>query len=210
MRPGNIRPRPSYNPFRALPHSRLMSAVPAASTTIGLDHALAQGNLILSLGKDNTEEEMDYVVESFAKIVQKLRGMSPMWDEFQKGVIDSVIAPTGRGKSFAQRCVRTTDRALMFHAWVGGPDKFRVEAMSGITFNALAKAADSDAKIKGRVNQLLVGAPEQFFDLRTDPDERVNLVADPKHQAEIARLKKLLAESLLENEVSREALRKKW
>ncbi len=39
MRPGNIRPRPSYNPFRALPHSRLMSAVPAASTTIGLDHA---------------------------------------------------------------------------------------------------------------------------------------------------------------------------
>ena len=30
------------------------------------------------------------------------------------------------GKSFAQRCVRTKDRALMFHAWVGGPDKFRV------------------------------------------------------------------------------------
>ena len=64
--------------------------------------------------------------------------------------------------------------------------------MNGLTFNALAKAAETDAKIKGRVNQLLVGAPEQFFDLRTDPDERVNLVADPKHQAEIARLKKLL------------------
>jgi cysteine desulfurase len=69
---------------------------------IGLDHALAQGNIIMTLGKDNTEEDVDYVVETFAKIVQKLRGMSPMWDEFEKGVIDSVIAPTGRGKSFAE------------------------------------------------------------------------------------------------------------
>ena len=69
---------------------------------IGLDHALAQGNIIMSLGKDNTEEDIDYVVEVFGKIVTKLRAMSPMWDEFEKGVIDSVINPTGRGKSFSQ------------------------------------------------------------------------------------------------------------
>jgi hypothetical protein len=30
----------------------------------------------MTLGKDNTEEEVDYVVETFGKIVQKLRGMS--------------------------------------------------------------------------------------------------------------------------------------
>jgi cysteine desulfurase len=40
---------------------------------IGLDHALAQGNLIMTVGKDNTEAEIDYVVETFAKIVQTLR-----------------------------------------------------------------------------------------------------------------------------------------
>ncbi len=28
--------------------------------------------------------------------------MSPMWKEFEEGVIDSVISPTGRGKSFTQ------------------------------------------------------------------------------------------------------------
>ncbi|MBI1839330.1 MAG: cysteine desulfurase [Verrucomicrobia bacterium] len=67
---------------------------------IGLDHALAQGNIIMTLGQDNTEQEMDYVVETFAKIVTKLRAMSPMWEEFESGVIDSVISPTGRGKSF--------------------------------------------------------------------------------------------------------------
>jgi cysteine desulfurase len=69
---------------------------------IGLDHALAQGNIIMTLGEANTEEDVDYVVATFAKIVTKLRGMSPMWDEFQRGVIDSVVAPTGRGKSFSQ------------------------------------------------------------------------------------------------------------
>lgn len=69
---------------------------------IGLDHALAQGNIIMTLGEANTVEDVDYTVATFAKIVTKLRGMSPMWDEFERGVIDSVINPTGRGKSFSQ------------------------------------------------------------------------------------------------------------
>ncbi len=71
-------------------------------SAIKLDHALAQGNIIMSLGKDNTVEDVDYVVETFSKIVHKLRNMSPMWKEFEEGVIDSVINPTGRGKSFTQ------------------------------------------------------------------------------------------------------------
>jgi cysteine desulfurase len=79
---------------------------------IGLDHALAQGNIIMTLGKDNTEEEIDYVVETFAKIVQKLRGMSPMWDEFEKGAIDSVIAPTGRGKSFTEHASAVSGKPI--------------------------------------------------------------------------------------------------
>ena len=78
---------------------------------IGLDHALAQGNIIMSLGKDNTADDIDYVVEAFGKIVVKLRGMSPMWDEFQKGIIDSVIAPTGRGKSFSQHAADVSGKA---------------------------------------------------------------------------------------------------
>lgn len=96
------------------------------------------------------------------------------------------------GKAFPQRCVRTKDFSYQFHAWPNGTPHFRVEAMNGITFGALAKAGETDARIKSRVEQLTIGKPEQFFDLRTDPDERVNLVADPKHQVEIVRLKKLL------------------
>ena len=60
-------------------------------SAIGLEHALAQGNIIMSLGKDNTGEEIEYVIETFAWVAAKLRGMSPMWDEFQKGRIKSAI-----------------------------------------------------------------------------------------------------------------------
>ena len=77
---------------------------------IGLDHALAQGNLIMSLGKDNTDEDVDYVIETFAAIVEKLRAMSPMWDEFQKGLIDSVISPRGQGKSFAEHAAEMSGK----------------------------------------------------------------------------------------------------
>jgi len=62
-------------------------------TAIGLEHALAQGSVILSLGQENTDAEIDYVLEVFPKLVNKLRAMSPLWDEFQRGMIDSVIAP---------------------------------------------------------------------------------------------------------------------
>ncbi len=67
-------------------------------SAIGLDHALAQGNLILSFGMENTPEDIDYVIETFAtKVVARLRSMSPVWDEFQRGLIDSVIRPRGPG-----------------------------------------------------------------------------------------------------------------
>lgn len=96
------------------------------------------------------------------------------------------------GRSFAQRCIRTKDRALMFHAWVGGPDKFRVEAMSGLSFAAMN--ASTDEKIASRVKQLVEGEPLLLFDTAADPSERTNLIHDPRRAAEVAELsKKLLA-----------------
>jgi hypothetical protein len=52
-----------------------------------------------------------YVVETFATIVKKLRGMSPMWDEFERGVIDSVIAPRGIGNSFSEHAAAVSGKA---------------------------------------------------------------------------------------------------
>ncbi len=79
-------------------------------SAIGLDHALAQGNIIMTLGMMNSEEDVDYTVGTFAQIATKLRRMSPMWDEFERGIIDSVIAPTGRGKSFSQHAAEVSGK----------------------------------------------------------------------------------------------------
>lgn len=51
---------------------------------IGLPHEIAHGSLRLTLCEDNTEEEMDYVVEKIREIVEKLRSMSPLYEDFVK------------------------------------------------------------------------------------------------------------------------------
>ena len=101
------------------------------------------------------------------------------------------VNTTSSGTSFAQRCVRTKDRALMFHAWAG-KDKFRVEAMSGLSFAAMN--ASTDPAVRARVKQLVDGEPLMLFDTAADPTERNNLVRDPRYAADAAALgEKLLA-----------------
>ncbi|WP_099192154.1 cysteine desulfurase NifS [Tepidibacter mesophilus] len=52
---------------------------------IGLTHEIAHGSLRLSLGYKNTEEDIDYVLETLPKIVDKLRQMSPLYEKIVKG-----------------------------------------------------------------------------------------------------------------------------
>ena len=49
---------------------------------IGLPHEIAHGSLRISIGKYNTKEEIDYVVENLVEIVARLREMSPLYEKF--------------------------------------------------------------------------------------------------------------------------------
>ena len=51
---------------------------------IGLPHELAHGSLRLTLGEGSTEEDVDYVLEVLPPIIERLRNMSPLWDDFIK------------------------------------------------------------------------------------------------------------------------------
>ncbi len=51
---------------------------------IGLPHEIAHGSLRLSLGEDTTEEELSCVVDNLVTIVDRLRQMSPLWEEVNK------------------------------------------------------------------------------------------------------------------------------
>jgi cysteine desulfurase len=72
--------------------SKSLKVSPVLSA-IGVEHSLAQGSITLSPGKDNTVAEADLAVGAIARVVRKLREISPAWGEFQRGAIDSVIAP---------------------------------------------------------------------------------------------------------------------
>lgn len=54
---------------------------------IGLDHGTAHGSIRFSLDRYNTEEEIDYILDVFPKIVERLRDMSPVWTEENRAKI---------------------------------------------------------------------------------------------------------------------------
>lgn len=49
---------------------------------IGLPHEIAHGSLRLTLGEENTKEEIDFVIDKLKEIVQKLRDMSPLYEDY--------------------------------------------------------------------------------------------------------------------------------
>lgn len=51
---------------------------------IGLPHEIAHGSLRMTLGEETTKEDMDYVVDKLKEIVDRLRTMSPLYEDFVK------------------------------------------------------------------------------------------------------------------------------
>jgi cysteine desulfurase len=46
---------------------------------IGLEEVDAHGSLRISLGKENTEEDIDYTINAIGEVVERLRSISPLW-----------------------------------------------------------------------------------------------------------------------------------
>lgn len=51
---------------------------------IGLPHEIAHGSLRMTLGADTTKEDLDYTVECLKQIVEEIRSMSPLYEDFIK------------------------------------------------------------------------------------------------------------------------------
>ena len=52
---------------------------------IGLPHEIAHGSLRVTLGEQNTMEDVDYLIEKINAVVTRLRDMSPVWEEKMNG-----------------------------------------------------------------------------------------------------------------------------
>ena len=51
---------------------------------IGLPHEIAHGSLRLTLSEENTKEEMDFTAEKIREIVEYLRGLSPLYEDYMR------------------------------------------------------------------------------------------------------------------------------
>ncbi|HEX2986342.1 MAG TPA: cysteine desulfurase NifS [Caproiciproducens sp.] len=52
---------------------------------IGLPHEIAHGSLRITFSDQNTEEDVDYIIDILPKIIERLRSMSPLWEEIISG-----------------------------------------------------------------------------------------------------------------------------
>lgn len=62
---------------RSLKSSHVLSA-------LGIEPALAQGSIVFTLGEENTEEDISYLLEKLPPIVQRLRDLSPLYAKYLK------------------------------------------------------------------------------------------------------------------------------
>ena len=52
---------------------------------MGIPHEISHGSVRFSLGRGNTLEDVDYLLEKMPPIVERMRSMSPLWSEAEGG-----------------------------------------------------------------------------------------------------------------------------
>jgi len=111
-----------------------------------------------------------------------------------RDAVFTVFNTTVRKAAFPMRCLNTPRFGYIFNAWADGKTVFVNNAKGSLAFRAMAEAAKTDPKIAARVKTFDTRAPEEFFDYTADPDALHNLIDDPKHRAQIDRMRgRLLA-----------------
>lgn len=58
---------------------------------LGLPHEVAHGSLRLSLGEENTEEEIQTIIQTVTQVVSYLRDISPVWEAMEKGELSYAV-----------------------------------------------------------------------------------------------------------------------
>ena len=58
---------------------------------IGLPHEIAHGSLRMTLGRETTREDVDFAIDALKQTLDNLRMMSPLYEDYQRGNVESVI-----------------------------------------------------------------------------------------------------------------------
>jgi N-sulfoglucosamine sulfohydrolase len=99
---------------------------------------------------------------------------------------------------FPMRAIRTEQYGYLFSPWSDGELIFKNESQSGLTFNAMQKAASDDKYIADRVELFLKRVNDELYDYKNDPSALNNLVNDERLKEERDKLRQLMLKVMRE------------
>ena len=146
--------------------------------------------------KPNTHDT-DHVVAGvdFAPTILDTLGLEPMngvdgrsflpvlkGEKQRREFVFTHINTIASKRSYTMRSVQGQRYGLIWNGWSDGETVFRNESMSGLTWRAMVRAAETDKAIAARVRHFSHRVPLEFYDYEQDPDALNNLIDDPKTQ----------------------------
>jgi N-sulfoglucosamine sulfohydrolase len=117
-------------------------------------------------------------------------------DKVDREFLVTNINGISSGQNYPSRCIQDDRYALMFRPWSDGKRALKTESMTGLTYPAMEASAQSDKAMRARLDEYIYGVPLAFFDLASDPGQRVNLLHMPQHSARVERMKQQLRTSM--------------
>jgi N-sulfoglucosamine sulfohydrolase len=91
------------------------------------------------------------------------------------------------------RAVQTADFAYLYNPFSDGQHRYR-NNNEGLSMKAMDEAAKTDPAIAARIQLFRYRVPEEFYDLRNDPNGLINLIDRESHQPTISKMRKQLQE----------------
>ena len=117
-----------------------------------------------------------------------LKGKKQKGREFAYTHINTIAS----GRSYTMRSLQGKRYGLIWNGWHNGETAFKNESMSGLTWKAMAKAAENDPALARRVKHYLYRTPFEFYDYEKDPDALRNQIGDNQHARLVSRYGKEL------------------
>ena len=142
------------------------------------------GRSYLPLLKGDTQEDRDHIIKEYNENAGRSR--DPM------------------------RGVQTKKYLYLFNPWSNGERVFATATTGTVTYRRMVDLASSSKSLSARLDLYKHRVPEELYDVTKDPDCLINLINQPKHQAELKELRaKLDAWMVRSKDPMLEAFRKR-
>lgn len=113
----------------------------------------------------------------------------------QRDCVFTQIDSKAGGAAVPMRCVQTEEFGYIYNPFSDGRYWYR-NNNEGLTMSAMNKAAATDPAIQARVDLFRYRVPEEFYDLKRDPDCLHNLIDDPAYSKSIRALQHRLVQHM--------------